>query len=187
MLTGIIHTITIVSNLPIMLHTKGTGLCTLDQTSMRHGLQHEARSKLLLYGHNRMLSQMRFLKGTLSQFSANSLPLGLSNVLFGRQEPTFDEAYANLSKVKFLDPTLNASQQEAVRFALAAQQVALIHGPPGTGKTFTLVELIRQLVLQKKRVLVCGPSNISVGKLENSLCVTMQHCSEPWMHRERRG
>ncbi len=108
---------------------------------------------------------MRFLKGTLSQFSANSLPLGLSNVLFGRQDPTFDETYADLSKVKFLDPTLNASQQEAVRFALAAQQVALIHGPPGTGKTFTLVELIRQLVLQKKRVLVCGPSNISVGKL----------------------
>ncbi|KAF9951459.1 hypothetical protein BGZ70_000987 [Mortierella alpina] len=119
--------------------------------------------------YERMLSQMRFLKGTLSQFSANSLPLGLSNVLFGRQEPTFDEAYADLSKVKFLDPTLNASQQEAVRFALAAQQVALIHGPPGTGKTFTLVELIRQLVLQKKRVLVCGPSNISVDNLVERL------------------
>ncbi|KAF9984009.1 hypothetical protein BGZ75_004412 [Mortierella antarctica] len=119
--------------------------------------------------YERMLSQMRFLKGTLSQVSANSLPLGLSNVLFGRQEPTFDETYADLSKVKFLDPTLNASQQEAVRFALAAQQVALIHGPPGTGKTFTLVELIRQLVLQKKRVLVCGPSNISVDNLVERL------------------
>jgi len=113
--------------------------------------------------YERMLSQMKFLKGTLAQASANSLPLSLTNVLFGKQDPTFDDTWEDISSVKFLDPTLNASQQEAVRFALAAEQVALIHGPPGTGKTFTLVELIRQLVLQKKRILVCGPSNISVG------------------------
>ncbi|KAI7820552.1 P-loop containing nucleoside triphosphate hydrolase protein [Gamsiella multidivaricata] len=119
--------------------------------------------------YERMLSQMKFLKGTLSQVSANSLPLALTNVLFGAQTPTFDEAWTDLSKVKFLDPTLNPSQQEAVRFALAAEQVALIHGPPGTGKTFTLVELIRQLVLQKKRILVCGPSNISVDNLVERL------------------
>jgi len=110
-----------------------------------------------------MLSQLRFLKGSLAQMTDNSMPEPLTNVLFGRQEPTFDAAWSDLSNVKFFDPTLNPSQQEAVRFALAAEQVALIHGPPGTGKTFTLVELIRQLVQQKKRVLVCGPSNISVG------------------------
>ncbi|GJJ73423.1 hypothetical protein EMPS_05781 [Entomortierella parvispora] len=119
--------------------------------------------------YERMLSQMKFLKGTLAQASANSLPLALTNVLFGKQDPTFDNTWENLSSVKFLDPTLNASQQEAVRFALAAEQVALIHGPPGTGKTFTLVELIRQLVLQKKRILVCGPSNISVDNLVERL------------------
>lgn len=107
---------------------------------------------------------MKFLKGSLTQVSANSLPLALTNVLFGQQKPTFDDAWADISKINFLDPTLNESQQEAVRFALAAEQVALIHGPPGTGKTFTLVELIRQLILQKKRILVCGPSNISVGE-----------------------
>lgn len=112
----------------------------------------------------RMISQMKFLQGNLTRASTNSLPLALINVLFGRQKPTFDEAWSDLSKIKFLDPTLNPSQQEAVRFALAADQVALIHGPPGTGKTFTLVELIRQLVLQGKRILVCGPSNISVGR-----------------------
>jgi DNA polymerase alpha-associated DNA helicase A len=125
-----------------------------------------------------MISQMKFLQGTLSQVSANNLPLALTNVLFGRQKPTFDEAWSDISKVKFLDPTLNPSQQEAVRFALAAEQVALIHGPPGTGKTFTLVELIRQLVLQEKRILVCGPSNISVGKWWNwsrRNCMTMRH------------
>ncbi|KAI8362270.1 P-loop containing nucleoside triphosphate hydrolase protein [Mortierella sp. GBAus27b] len=97
------------------------------------------------------------------------LPLALINVLFGRQRPTFDKEWSDISKVKFLDPTLNPSQQEAVRFALAAEQVALIHGPPGTGKTFTLVEIIRQLVLQGKRILVCGPSNISVDNLVERL------------------
>ncbi|KAF9433427.1 hypothetical protein BGZ76_009475 [Entomortierella beljakovae] len=116
-----------------------------------------------------MISQMKFLKEAISKSSANSLPMSLSNVLFGRQPPTFDNTWDDLSKVKFLDPTLNPSQKEAVRFALAAEQVALIHGPPGTGKTFTLVELIRQLVLQKKRILVCGPSNISVDNLVERL------------------
>lgn len=128
---------------------------------------------------------MKFLKGSLAQVTQNSLPLSLTNVLFGRQNPTFDETWENLSSVKFLDPTLNPSQQEAVRFALAAEQVALIHGPPGTGKTFTLVELIRQLVLQKKRILVCGPSNISVGMsilVSLSACLVMNEDSHVQFH-----
>ncbi|KAG0336670.1 hypothetical protein BG000_006351 [Podila horticola] len=119
--------------------------------------------------YERMLSQLKFLKGSLAKITDNGMPEPLTNVLFGRQEPTFDEDWSDLSSVKFLDPALNPSQQEAVRFALAAEQVALIHGPPGTGKTFTLVELIRQLVQQKKRVLVCGPSNISVDNLVERL------------------
>lgn len=43
--------------------------------------------------------------------------------------------------------------------------VALIHGPPGTGKTQTLLEIIRQLAKDGKKVLVCGPSNISVDNI----------------------
>ena len=45
----------------------------------------------------------------------------------------------------------------------------MIHGPPGTGKTYTLIELIRQLVHQNQRVLVCGPSNISVDNIVERL------------------
>ncbi|ORZ15998.1 P-loop containing nucleoside triphosphate hydrolase protein [Lobosporangium transversale] len=133
----------------------------------------QERCRLIKLANNvtyeRMISQMKFLKDALSQVSTNSLPLPLINVLFGRQNPTFDDAWSDLQKIQFLDPMLNPSQQEAVRFALAAEQVALIHGPPGTGKTFTLVELVRQFVLQKKRVLVCGPSNISVDNLVERL------------------
>lgn len=71
--------------------------------------------------------------------------------------------------VEFLDPTLNDSQKDAIRFALASRDIALIHGPPGTGKTHTLIELILQLVQRKKRVLVCGPSNVSVDNIVERL------------------
>lgn len=65
----------------------------------------------------------------------------------------------------FKDEFLNDSQKQAVRFALESPELALIHGPPGTGKTQTLVEIIRQLVAQNKRVLVCGASNLAVDNL----------------------
>src|SRR5687768_1017623 len=64
-----------------------------------------------------------------------------------------------------LDASLNASQVQAVEFALAAQDVAIIHGPPGTGKTTTVVELIRQAVARGEKVLACAPSNLAVDNL----------------------
>ena len=64
-----------------------------------------------------------------------------------------------------LDASLNATQRAAVRFALSAHDVAVLHGPPGTGKTTTLVELVRQAVRRGARVLVCAPSNLAVDNL----------------------
>jgi superfamily I DNA and/or RNA helicase len=85
----------------------------------------------------------------------------LRQVLLGETPPQFDAE----SEVTWLDPTLNDSQKEAVRFALAARDLAIIHGPPGTGKTTTLVELIRQAVGRGEKVLVCAPSNLAVDNL----------------------
>jgi DNA polymerase alpha-associated DNA helicase A len=95
-------------------------------------------------------------------------------VLFGQASPTplpsdLNDPSNALHKLEWNDPSLNDSQQEAIRFALASREVALIHGPPGTGKTHTLIELILQLLKQKLRLLVCGPSNISVDNIVERL------------------
>jgi DNA polymerase alpha-associated DNA helicase A len=92
----------------------------------------------------------------------------LQNVLLGLSSP----GTADLSQLKdleFIDSTLNESQKDAIRFALSSPEVALIHGPPGTGKTYTLIELILQFLKQNLRVLVCGPSNISVDNIVERL------------------
>ncbi len=60
---------------------------------------------------------------------------------------------------------LNPSQQNAVEFAMSANDIAIIHGPPGTGKTTTVVEIIRQAVANGERVLACAPSNTAVDNL----------------------
>ena len=92
----------------------------------------------------------------------------LMQVLFGRSSPAPPEPSA-FKDMKFLDPSLNESQKYAIRFALTASKIALIHGPPGTGKTHTLIELILQMLKQNLRILVCGPSNISVDNIVERL------------------
>ncbi len=88
----------------------------------------------------------------------------LRTVLLGERRPVFD----NPPHLQ-LAPHLNDPQREAVRFALSAKDVAIIHGPPGTGKTTTLVEAIRQAVLRGERVLACAPSNHAVDNLLEKL------------------
>ena len=93
----------------------------------------------------------------------------LTQVLFGQSSPTpISDSDLN-AEVQWHDPSSNDSQKDAIRFALASREVALIHGPPGTGKTHTLIELILQLLDRKKHLLVCGPSNISVDNIVERL------------------
>lgn len=93
----------------------------------------------------------------------------LIRVLFGQSSPTPVLESEVAKEVRWEDPTLNESQKDAIRFALATREISLIHGPPGTGKTHTLIELILQLVQRGMRLLVCGPSNVSVDNIVERL------------------
>ena len=85
----------------------------------------------------------------------------LRDVLLGIQKPLFQKVEA----IQPFNNKLNTSQIQAIEFALSAEDVAIIHGPPGTGKTTTLVELIRQITKNGGRVLAVASSNLAVDNL----------------------
>ena len=66
-------------------------------------------------------------------------------------------------------PYLNATQEEAVNKVLRAKDVAIVHGPPGTGKTTTLVEAIYETLRRENQVLVCAQSNMAVDWISEKL------------------
>ena len=90
----------------------------------------------------------------------------LRDVLLGAQTARFREPQAD---DLFYPSALNDSQLAAVRHVVTAQDVAIIHGPPGTGKTTTLVQAILETIRRERRVLVCAPSNTAVDLLTEKL------------------
>ncbi|KAG9226737.1 hypothetical protein CCMSSC00406_0008437 [Pleurotus cornucopiae] len=118
--------------------------------------------------YDRMSKALETLEKTATdpKFSANRTRL--MEVLLGITQPSKP---LPLPGITFFDESLNESQKTAVRFTLEAPEVACIHGPPGTGKTHTLIEIIRQLTSvspanpKPQRLLVCGASNLSVDNI----------------------
>lgn len=89
----------------------------------------------------------------------------LVKILTGEKEPAFLPL-----KNPYIVPKLNASQQLAVDRILSANELAVVHGPPGTGKTTTLVQAIKALIKQgHKQILVVAPSNTAVDLLSEKL------------------
>lgn len=66
-------------------------------------------------------------------------------------------------------PWLNPTQEKAVNEVLWAKDVAIVHGPPGTGKTTTLVEAINETLMRESQVLVCAQSNMAVDWISEKL------------------
>ncbi|MDO9187493.1 MAG: AAA domain-containing protein [Bacteroidia bacterium] len=88
----------------------------------------------------------------------------LRDVMYGIKPPAFNKIDESIHITG-----LNQSQNNAVQKILAAKDIAIIHGPPGTGKTTTLVQAIRQTLLTEKQVLVCSSSNTAVDLLTEKL------------------
>ncbi len=93
----------------------------------------------------------------------------LRDIFMGEKEASFEKQEGPL---EFFNPRLNKYQKQAVEKAVAAKDAALVHGPPGTGKTTVLVEIIRQAVAKGSRVLASAPSNIADDNLLEKLLDT---------------
>lgn len=87
----------------------------------------------------------------------------LKNIILGDAEAQFEDKY------KVTIPKLNKSQNDALNLVASANDLAIIHGPPGTGKTTTIVHSIVQTLKEEKQILVCAPSNAAVDLLVEKL------------------
>lgn len=118
-----------------LLHANGLGVqLFLDETSYR--LMFESLDRVINADSGRLTE--------------------LRSILHGLRPATF----ANIVPSSF--PWLNKDQEAAVNKVIAAKDVAIVHGPPGTGKTTTLVEAISETLRRESQVLVCAQSNMAV-------------------------
>jgi len=88
----------------------------------------------------------------------------LREIIEGSVPATFGKPDDNI-----IVPSLNLSQNRAVRHALSINDVGVIHGPPGTGKTTSLVQAIHLTLQTEKQVLVCAPTNSAIDLITEKL------------------
>ena len=91
------------------------------------------------------------------------------NQIHGNEE--FGQDLTLQTNVNFKNQSLNNSQQQAVTAMIENESLVILHGPPGTGKTTTLIEGIVQLIQLGKRILVTAPSNTAVDNIAKGLVV----------------
>lgn len=123
-------------------------------------------SKLYILKTTNVVTYNR-MESTMRKLSEISSPIQDKIIQYLVNERPFIPNTNSFQNIKsFLNPNLNDSQKTAINFAIN-NDLTIIHGPPGTGKTFTLIELIQQLLIKnpEERILICGPSNISVDTI----------------------
>lgn len=129
------------------------------------------------YTHKKMMDLLNELELT---YHNRNMGHHLIPLLFGEIDVSPASLKCNISEScdVLMNQALNHSQVEAIRGSLDSAYVSLIHGPPGTGKTSTVTELIFQLVRLGKKVLVCAPSNIAVDNILEKIATSMD-CPNP--------
>lgn len=124
------------------------------------------RCQVDLLGSDATYRRMKKALATASEAKKNRLA-ELRELFLGEAKP---KRQPKIKKgLAFFNEGLNEFQRDAVAVCLAAEDAALIHGPPGTGKTTTLVEVIRQAAAAGQRVLATAPSNIAVDNMLEKL------------------
>ncbi|XP_009785579.1 uncharacterized protein [Nicotiana sylvestris] len=111
----------------------------------------------------------RRMKDTLIQLSKGVLKGPASDlvpVLFGERPPTMSKKDVNFTP---FNRNLDHSQKDAISKALSSKNVILLHGPPGTGKTTAVVEIILQEAKRGSKILACAASNIAVDNIVERL------------------
>nr|MBP6430281.1 Flp pilus assembly complex ATPase component TadA [Ferruginibacter sp.] len=107
------------------------------------------------------------MKTVLNELEANKNIFSLFKTIHG--EAILENELANTSTLIFKNTNLNDSQQKAVAAIVQSENICIIHGPPGTGKTTTLIEAILQLVKNGEKIIVAAPSNTAVDNIAKGL------------------
>lgn len=111
-------------------------------------------------------SSYREMEAAIKQVmkAKNNRVADLREILLG-----YDKASFNTKMDEVIVKSLNNAQNRAMNNIIRANDLAIVHGPPGTGKTTTLIEAIVQVLEEEDQVLVCAPSNTAVDLLTEKL------------------
>ena len=109
----------------------------------------------------------QIMKTVLNELEANKNQLQLFEQLHEGKESS-GKSLKNID-LAFRNNRLNESQQQAVKAVVQNDSIVIVHGPPGTGKTTTLIEAITQLIKQGEKILVSAPSNTAVDTIVRGL------------------
>ena len=109
------------------------------------------------------------MKKGLHSITENAILNTLFSKIYNNCEAVEIEVAQNLLPLNFNNKNLNNSQKTAINAVLNNQPFTIIHGPPGTGKTTTLIEAIYQITLKGQKVLVAAPSNTAVDNIASGL------------------
>ena len=109
------------------------------------------------------------MKKVLNELENNKSLFKLFQQLHGDQAFSKHPAGHSSAVMQYRNRQLNESQQSAVKAITENEQLTIVHGPPGTGKTTTLVEAIIQLIANGEKILVSAPSNTAVDHIAKEL------------------
>ncbi len=109
------------------------------------------------------------MKTVLNNLETNKELYPLFQYLHGDTSVQMEQPAVQNTSLTFSNSRLNESQQQAVKAITQNPHICIVHGPPGTGKTTTLIEAVCQLVKDGEKVLVSAPSNTAVDNIAKGL------------------